>query len=180
MTSPTAIRRTSSGRQGLDRSSLVTAPVTEGVSFLLPAWFGDRSVPRSAIAPYAEGAIRIEAKAFTVGDASEPEWSAPVEPEDEDAHLPQPVWGSRQSSHREPSSDEVEAHKVLLSGDLAMWLDDGDRILRTDRANRPASASSTPKWQSSEPVRISSGRALPSEERCTRQRLPTSASEAEQ
>lgn len=114
------------------RSSLVTAPVTEGVSFLLPAWFGDRSVPRSAIAPYAEGAIRIEAKTFTVGDASEPEQSAPVEPEDEDVYLPQPVWGSRQSIDREPTSDEVEAHKVLLSGDLAMWLDDGERIRALD------------------------------------------------
>lgn len=114
------------------RSSLVTAPVTEGVSFLLPAWFGDRSVPRSAIAPYAEGAIRIEAKTFTVGDASEPEQSALVQPEDEDVYLPQPVWGSRQSSDREPSSDEVEARKVLLSGDLAMWLDDGERIRALD------------------------------------------------
>lgn len=114
------------------RSSLVTAPVTDGVSFLVPAWFGDRSVPRSAIAPYAEGAIRIEARTFTVGDASEPEQNVPVEAEDEDVYLPQPVWGSRQSSDREPSSDEVVAHKVLLSGNLAMWLDDGERIRALD------------------------------------------------
>jgi hypothetical protein len=113
------------------RSSLVTAPVTDGVSFLVPAWFGDRSVPRSAIAPYAEGAIRIEARTFTVGDASEPEQTVPIEAE-EDVYLPQPVWGSRQSSDREPSSDEVEAHKVLLSGNLAMWLDDGERIRALD------------------------------------------------
>jgi hypothetical protein len=115
------------------RSSLVTAPVTDGVSFLVPAWFGDRSVPRSAIAAYAEGAIRIEARIFTLGDTAEPEQGVvPVEAEDEDVYLPQPMWGSRQSIDREPTSDEVEAHKVLLSGDLAMWLDDGERIRALD------------------------------------------------
>lgn len=116
------------------RSSLVTAPVTDGVSFVLPAWFGDRSVPRSAIAPYAEGAIRIEARVFTVGDTSEPEQSVPVEVEDndEDAYLPQPVWGARKSDDREPTSEEVDARKTLLSGNLAMWLDDGERIRSLD------------------------------------------------
>lgn len=114
------------------RSSLVTAPVTEGVSFVLPAWFGDRSVPRSAMAPYAEGAIRIEARVFTVGDASEPEQSMPVEVEDEDVYLPQPVWGTRKSDDREPTSEEVDARKILLRGNLAMWLDDGERIRSLD------------------------------------------------
>ncbi|MGL5824426.1 MAG: hypothetical protein ACRCYU_06265 [Nocardioides sp.] len=114
------------------RSSLTTAPATEGVSFLLPAWFGDLSVPRSAIAPYAEGAIRIEARVFTVGDTSEPEQGAPVEVEDEDVYLPQPVWGTRKSEDREPTSEEVDARKILLSGNLAMWLDDGERIRTLD------------------------------------------------
>ncbi|GHS84897.1 hypothetical protein AGMMS50218_01040 [Actinomycetota bacterium] len=114
------------------RSSLITAPVTEGVSFLLPAWFGDRSVPRSAIAPYAEGAIRVEARVFTVGDISEPEQSVPVEVEDEDVYLPQPIWGTRRSEDREPTCEEVDARKVLLSVNLAMWLDDGERIRSLD------------------------------------------------
>lgn len=113
------------------QSSLVTAPVTESVAFLMPAWFGDRSIPRSTIAPYAEWAIRIEARVFTEGDASEPEYD--VADEDvEDDFLPQPIWGSRQSPDREPTSEEVEARKVLLSGNLAMWLDDGDRIRALD------------------------------------------------
>lgn len=113
-------------------SALVTAPVTSGVSFLLPAWFGDRSVPRSAIAAYAEGAIRMEARVFTEGDTSEPEVDLTEEPEDANEYLPQPVWGSHRDVDREPASDEVEAHKILLSGNLAMWLDDGERIRSLD------------------------------------------------
>jgi hypothetical protein len=112
------------------RSSLVTAPVTSGVSFLLPAWFGDRSVPSSAIAPYAEGALRIHAHVLTQGDTAEPEMDLPAEPEAE--YLPQPAWGARQSGEREPTNEEAEAHKILLSGGLAMWLDDGERIRSLD------------------------------------------------
>ena len=114
------------------RSSLVTAPVTGGISFVMPAWFRDRSVPRSALADYAEGAIRIEARVFTEGDTSEPELDVSVVPEDESEYLPQPVWGDVHDSDREPTTDEVEARKLLLSGNLAMWLDDGDRIRSLD------------------------------------------------
>lgn len=113
------------------RSSLVTAPVIESVSFLLPAWFGDRAVPRSSIAAYAEGAIRVRARIFVEGETSEPVHDVPGE-EDEDQYLPQPAWGNRREGHREPTSDEVEARKLLLSGNLAMWLDDGDRIRSLD------------------------------------------------
>lgn len=113
------------------RSSLVTAPVTEAVSFLLPAWFSDRTVPRSAIAPYAEGAIRIKARVFVEGDTSEPVIDLPGT-ENEDEYLPQPVWGNRREGDQEPTSEEVEARKLLLSGNLAMWLDDGDRIRSLD------------------------------------------------
>lgn len=114
------------------RSSLVTAPVTGSVSFVLPAWFGDRSIPRSAIAPYAEGAIRIEARVFTEGDTVEPVAELLNDSEDEDEYLPQPVWGNRRDGDREPSHEEVEARKLLLSGNFAMWLDDGDRIRSLD------------------------------------------------
>lgn len=113
------------------KSSLVTAPVTGSLSFLLPAWFGDRTIPRSAIAAYSEGAIRIEAKVFTEGDTTEPEVGAEVD-EVEDEFLPQPSWGAARSADREPGADEVEARKVLLSGNLAIWLDDGDRIRALD------------------------------------------------
>ncbi len=113
------------------RSSLVTAPVIDAVSFLIPAWFGDRSIPYSVIAPYADGAIKIEARVFTEGEIDEPETEVP-ETEVEDDFLPQFAWGSRQSADREPGSEEVEAQKVLLSGNLAIWLDDGDRIRALD------------------------------------------------
>lgn len=113
------------------RSSIVTAPVTEAVSFLLPAWFGDRTVPRSAIAPYAEGAIRIRPRLFMEGDTSGAVFDLPGQ-DNEDEYLPQPVWGSRRDADREPTSEEVEARKLLLSGNLAMWLDDGDRIRSLD------------------------------------------------
>jgi hypothetical protein len=113
-------------------SSLVTAPVTSDVSFLLPAWLSDRSVPQSAIAGYAEGAIRIAARIFTEGDTTAPVLELPGELADDNEYLPQPVWGNRQDGDREPASDEVEARKVLLSGNLAMWLDDGERIRSLD------------------------------------------------
>lgn len=113
------------------RSSLVTAPVTSAVSFLIPAWFGDRQVPRSAIAPYADGAIRIEARVFTEGDVSGPETEAAATAV-EDEFLPEPRWGERRSPEREPTSEEVLAWKVLLSGRFAIWLDDGDRIRALD------------------------------------------------
>ncbi len=113
------------------KSSLVTAPATGDITFLMPTWFRDRTVPRSAIAPYAEGAIRIEARVLIEGDLTEPETVGP-EVQADDEYLPQPTWGARQSPDREPAGDEVEAHKVLLSGNLAMWLDDGDRIRALD------------------------------------------------
>jgi hypothetical protein len=112
-------------------SSLVTSPVTEGLSFFLPAWFRDRNVPESAIAKYAEGAIRVEARSFVVGDVSDPVESQ-EDGESEDEYLPQPMWGMRKDVDREPANDEVKAHKLLLSGNWAMWLDDGDRIRSLD------------------------------------------------
>jgi hypothetical protein len=113
------------------RSGLVTAPVTGALSFVMPAWFRDRAIPSSAIAPYADGAIHIESRVFTEGDLTEPEPPTEDETVEED-YLPQPVWGSRQSPDREPSSEEVEARKVLLSGNFALWLDDGERIRTVD------------------------------------------------
>lgn len=113
------------------RSGLVTAPVTGALSFVMPAWFRDRGIPSSAIAPYADGAIHIQSRVFTEGDLTEPE--SPTEDETvEEDYLPRPVWGSRQSPDREPSSEEVEARKVLLSGGFALWLDDGERIRTVD------------------------------------------------
>jgi hypothetical protein len=126
------------GPPRLFRSALVTAPTTNAVSFVLPGWYGDRSIPRSAIAPYTDGAVAIRSRVFTEGDFTEPpQTSPPVDEDVDDELLPQPVWGSPRGIDREPGSDEVVAHRVLLSGDLAILLDDGDRI-RTLDPSQPA------------------------------------------
>lgn len=113
-------------------SSLVTSPVTEAISFLFPSWFRDLSVPQSPLAPYADGAIHMKPRVFVVG-APEERVNDPVDDgKDEAEYLPQPLWGSTQQPSREPASEEALAHKLLLSGNLAMWLDDGDRIRSLD------------------------------------------------
>ncbi|SCG38428.1 hypothetical protein [Micromonospora coxensis] len=118
------------------RSSLVTAPVTSMVKFFLPAWFGDRSIPRSPIAAYADGAIRVKATVSIEGDTREPvDTDGPDEVEED--FLPQPSWSGRKSSDRLPRADEVAARKVLLSGNLAIYLDDGDRIRALDPEQPP-------------------------------------------
>jgi hypothetical protein len=61
-----------------------------------------------------------------------------TEPIREEDLLPRPVWGSRMSEDRAPSADEVEARKVLLSGNRAIWLDDdGERIRALDPTQPP-------------------------------------------
>lgn len=115
------------------KPSLVTAPVIGTISFLTPAWFADRSIPSSPFALHAEGAIRVRARVFEEGDTSQ-ESTETIDPETAEEFQPQVKWGRRKSPDREPGPDEVEAHKVVLNGGLAMWLDDGDRI----RALEPA------------------------------------------
>lgn len=107
------------------RSSIVTAPTTRAVNFVFPAWYADRSIPRSVIAAYSEGAIKIQGRVFEEGDLSEPPTTAL---DVEDDLMPQPVWRGRTTPEREPTIEEVVAHRVLLSGNLAILLDDGDRI----------------------------------------------------
>lgn len=119
------------------RSSLVTAPVTSELSFLLPSWFRNLAVPGSVVSPYAEGAIRISARVKTVGHDSEPLPVTAPESEDDDVYSPQPLWGARRTVDRQLSVEEVHARKLLFSGKLAMWLDDGDRIRTLDPRQPP-------------------------------------------
>jgi hypothetical protein len=119
-------------------SSLVTAPVADEVSFVIPTWFGDRSLPVSAISAYADGAVRVAARVSTEGDVcdSPPDQGQPATPAEDD-FLPQPNWGPSVAPGREPRSHEVSARKVLLSGGLAIWLDDGERIRTLNLAQPP-------------------------------------------
>lgn len=109
-------------------ASVVTAPLTPETTFVIPSWFGNRSVPGSILGEHAEGRIVVRARVYPIGDITEPTDPVPDDAEIEDAYLPQPVWGERTSGTRQPGADEVEARKILLSGGLALWLDDGDRI----------------------------------------------------
>ncbi|RKF27963.1 hypothetical protein [Micromonospora globbae] len=118
------------------RSSLVTAPIMSVIKFFVPAWFGDRSIPRSPIAAYADGAICIGATVSILGDTSGPVGEDGADEVEED-FLPQPSWGGRRSADRLPGADEVAARKVLLSGNLAIYLDDGDRIRALDPTQPP-------------------------------------------
>lgn len=113
-------------------SSVVTAPVTPEVTFLIPSWFRDQSVPSSAFGVHAEGRIVVRTSVHQVGDITERQTEIVDDAEIADTYFPQPVWGKPASGKREPTSDEMEARKVLLSGGLGLWLDDGDRIRSLD------------------------------------------------
>lgn len=114
--------------------SIVTAPTVAALSFLFPAWVTDRSIPRSAIARYAEGAPSIRSRLHREGAAETV--ALPAEPV-EDQLTPQPIWTIRVSTHR-PRSDEVLARRVLLSGSLAIYLDtEGERIRALDPSLPP-------------------------------------------
>ena len=113
-------------------ASLVTAPITDDVSFLIPEWFRNRDIPRSRIAAYAEGAILVEARVFGGESIEGAEGESSNESAGETEYLPQPIWGERPSGGREPKNDEVTARKLYLSGGYAMWLDDGSRIRSLD------------------------------------------------
>jgi hypothetical protein len=125
------------GPPRLTRTSLVTAPPTSEVSFFVPSWFGDRTLPATVIADYAQGAIRPRVRIFELGTLKTTADEALAEPEPIDDFFPPPVWGSQRSAHREPGVDEVAARKVLLSGGFAIWMDDGERI-RTLDPSQPA------------------------------------------
>ncbi|MEU0646119.1 hypothetical protein [Streptomyces umbrinus] len=112
--------------------SLATAPAADELTFLMPAWFRHRAIPVSRLADQADGAIRARVREWTVGDLSEPESPISDDESMEDTYYPQPIWHGRISGDREPAPDEAEAWKVLLAGNLAIWLDDGDRIRALD------------------------------------------------
>ncbi|NEW42776.1 hypothetical protein GV793_28230 [Nocardia cyriacigeorgica] len=113
-------------------SSLVTAPATCEVTFIVPAWFKNRTVPGAGLGAHAEGRIVLKATEHPVGNSTGSADVALGEPDTDDTYFPEPVWGTCLPTDREPASDEVEARKVLLTGGLALWLDDGDRIRSLD------------------------------------------------
>jgi hypothetical protein len=122
--------------------SLVTAPAAFAVSFLIPDWVQDRTVPSSGIARYADGGgiqvrprIRARPSAGGGGGTGEADMDEAAAGLTDDLP-PQAVWSPPRTPLREPGSEEVKARKVLLSGSLAIWLDDsdGERIRTIDPA----------------------------------------------
>jgi len=115
------------------QSGLLTAPSAPSVTFALPEWFRDGTVPRSPIAEYADDPIVIRA-IESKERPQEEELEASVQFENDLS--PQPIWGLGNSLEREPEKDEIIVRLVLLSGELAIFLDDGERIRCLD-PNQP-------------------------------------------
>lgn len=113
-------------------SSVVTAPATPEVTFLMPDWFANRSMPSSTLGVHAEGQIVVKTSVHQIGESTEPDTAVGDDEEIDDVYFPQPLWGTRASGDREPACDEVEARKILLAGGQGLWLDDGDRIRSLD------------------------------------------------
>ncbi|MEV8029766.1 hypothetical protein [Cellulosimicrobium funkei] len=119
-------------------SSMVTAPVTPEVTFLVPNWFGDRSIPATSLSEYAENPIQIrlhekgrrrpEPLQVRAEVSEEPLMDQPDEAQLE----PSVVWSKPQGEDKTPRPDEVRARKVLLCGGYSVWVDDGDRIRSLD------------------------------------------------
>ncbi len=121
-----AVQGYAAGPPAVFNPSVVTAPTVTALSFLFPAWIADRSIPRSAIAKFAEGTLEIRGRLFEEGGPQMPE--LPAEAVDDEL-TPQPIWNTQHDPMRRPQSDEILAHRVLLSGGLAVYLDtEGDHI----------------------------------------------------
>lgn len=116
---------------------IFTAPTTDDVSYVFPSWILDRDLPIATFASYAEGAIKIRTRLHTVGIPSASQRAEAFGPTEDEILLPQPAWQQPDSGQNRPQSDEVRARKILLSGNQAIWLDDGERI-RTLDPSQPA------------------------------------------
>jgi hypothetical protein len=129
------------------KSSLVTAPAAGRLCFLVPSWFRDLSIPHSPFAPHAEGAIEVKTRVRKVDVANStdapPDTPAPAGVETESSgteeellppsFLPTPPRSfSLPHAAGKRSRGDVAAHKLILSGGLAMWLDDGEHIRALD------------------------------------------------
>ena len=118
-------------------ASVVSAPMTETVNFVFPAWFSDRSLPRSVLAARAEGAVVVTGTEFRIGDVTQPVTAPTDDAVDEAELLPQVSWIPPDAAPREPGADEVTARRVLLSGGYGMWLDDDGEWIRAVDPSQP-------------------------------------------
>ena len=119
-------------------ASLVNAPMTETLNFVFPAWFGDRSLPRSVLGAHAEGAVMVTGRQFPIGDIAVPVPAPTAEVIDEADLLPQASWIPPDTPPRELGPDEVAARRMLLSGGYRMWIDDDGEWIRAVDPSQPS------------------------------------------
>ena len=101
---------------------LVMAPHARELTFIVPSWRSDRSIPTSALAAFAEGVRKPRARTFKVG---EPTFVGVGEDEDENVR-PEVFWAPR-TGQVAASPDMVRANRVMLAGSMATYLDrDGE------------------------------------------------------
>lgn len=111
--------------------SVLNAPMAEALTYLVPSWFTDRSLPTSVLTQYAEGTTSIEIRLHRVG-VTEATPGLPVSQEPtEDDLLPRPVWKIEQTTES-TADDTVSARHLLLAGNRGILLDDGERIRTLD------------------------------------------------
>lgn len=114
-------------------ASLVTASVSQGVTFFVPNWFRELSLQESVLSEFAEGAIRMTSKVFREHEQEELD---PIYEDDlagdVDLYTPTPVWPTSGKVTRDLQSKQACARRVYLAGGYAMWLDDGTRIRTLD------------------------------------------------
>ncbi|QDY66593.1 hypothetical protein FQA45_09800 [Glutamicibacter halophytocola] len=119
-------------------SSVVTSPATNELSYLLPSWFKDRSIPLSAISAHSEGKIQIRSRLYSVGPALEVAAKPLEENLELESYLPQPIWSRpRGATTEHVEEDRAQARKIYLSGEFSIWLDDGERIRTIEIGNPP-------------------------------------------
>ena len=100
--------------------ALVTAPLTDDISYLVPDWFRCRKLPTSSFAEFAEKAVDVKMR-VRESESGEVANRPAVEQRDVlEEYIPQPIWGKMGTSRSVAKSDEVFARKLYLSGGFAM------------------------------------------------------------
>lgn len=114
-------------------SSLLSSPRARALTYIFPSWVRNRGLPASTFSAHAQGAVRLRARLFTIGQAPAETPSPAVE----DGLVPAPLW-PRSPVPVALGSDEVLARRVLLGGGLAIMLDQGGEHIRTFDPARPS------------------------------------------
>lgn len=112
--------------------ALVTAAVTDEISYLVSDWFRCRKLPTSSFAEFAEKAVDVKTRVRESQNVEVANLPAVEQSDVLDEYIPQPIWGKVGTDTRGSKSDEALARKLYLGGRFAMWLDDGQRIRSLD------------------------------------------------